>query len=224
MSKDYIFLPKSAISGAAVVIVQRQLLRSVLKEIEDERQPEAESMFGTPVYDTFTFGSVENEANNIYLDSLGDKQTYKTLRLHEVIIEVNQVKNIVLRSVQGRKNTIKQYISDGDYTIRLSGYLSGKYNTDNHSWSMFGENFPDEGLRRLKDILKVPARLNVTSRLLSIFGITGVVVIDYNIPQRVGQGNRQYFEVNMLSDEEILFEFSIEEVEDEDKLRTILNV
>ena len=59
------------------------------------------------------------------LTSLAFEYKDKRVELYECIITINQEKNIVTTPLQGRDGTIKEYISDGDFTISVDAAVCG---------------------------------------------------------------------------------------------------
>lgn len=142
------------------------------------------NLLGVPIKGSLTFPF------DSYFDLDGREVSFSRLEIDTVILIVSQTKNIVTTSIQGQAGTIKEYVSDGDYNIRISGGL-------------FGDSYPEEDFNNLLKILKAPIALNVKSDYLELFGIDKIVITDYSTPQERGLENAQYFEINALSDEEI---------------------
>ena len=68
------------------------------------------SSLGTPVFSDMLLRENQDD-EGIYIDTL--------------IITINQSKNIVKTPIEGRNGTIKEFISDGDYQITITGALVG---------------------------------------------------------------------------------------------------
>lgn len=132
------------------------------------------SYLGTPVFTELTL--FESEELN--------------LQLQTVLLEVSQEKNIITTSVQGRNGTVKEYISDGDFRVIIRGALVGQ---DPYL-------YPEDQVRRLKDLCKLQKSIEVTSPLLQLFEIYNLVIQSYNFPQKEGFQNVQLFELSTLSD------------------------
>ena len=113
----------------------------------------------------------------------------KGLKVDAVIMTVTQTKNIITTPVQGRNGTVKEYISDGDYSIDIEGILASKDN-----------EYPTEEVKALIRILKAPVPIKMTSKFLSYLGITDVVITNYNLPQQRGFENTQPFNITGISD------------------------
>ncbi len=142
------------------------------------------NLLGAPVKGSLTFPM------DSYFDLDGNQVNFSRLEIDTVILIVSQTKNIVTTTIQGGKGSVKEYISDGDYVIRISGGL-------------FGDEYPEEDFNTLLKILKAPIALEVKSDYLEYFGIDEIVVTHKSLPQERGLENAQYFEIDALSDEKI---------------------
>jgi Domain of unknown function (DUF6046) len=141
------------------------------------------SWFGLPVF-----------ADVRFKDDDGDED----VRLDTVLIEVTQTRNIVSTAVQGRDGTVKEYISDGDYSISMKGALVARD----------ADVYPAVGIRALHTQLVKKRQIDIVSDYLRLFGIYSIVVTDYKFPQQEGFHNVQLFEINAVSDvpEELVLE------------------
>lgn len=141
------------------------------------------SYLGTPVYSYIEFpeGSFETLQ--------GERVDYDGVRINEVLLEISMTRNIVTTAIQGRNGTIKEYVSDGDYQISITGKLVNEQNS-----------FPETSLNALKEICKVPDTLTVNSPFLQYFDITACVVLDYRFTEIEGFRNVVDFQINLLSD------------------------
>jgi len=147
----------------------------------DERV--ATSMLGTPVYSDL------NIQGGSYTDNDGNTITFPAVQLDTILFVVTQSKNIVITNVQGRNGSIKEYISDDDYNITISGTIIGSNNV-----------YPKDDVLGLKKVLDAPISLNVNSWFLNQFGVHGIVVKDYNFPQVAGRNSQQEFTISAISD------------------------
>jgi hypothetical protein len=136
------------------------------------------SMLGTPVF-----------CDLILRDQTGGIE----LRFDWILAEVNQSKNIVKTAIEGRAGTVKEYIADGDYDVRLRGGL----------FTPFSRAYPKTDMQALMALLKLSESLKVTSEYLVLFGIYELVVERYSFPQGQGTTNVQLFDLSCVSDEPI---------------------
>ncbi len=132
------------------------------------------SALGTPVFCDIAFP--RNNKSDLVLDT--------------VLIDVSMRKNIVTTPVQGRPGTVKEYISDGDYEVRIRGAI-----VENGT-----SNYPTNGVRDLHEILSRSEAIPIVADYLRQFNIYNLVVTDFSFPQREGYQNVQLFEITCLSD------------------------
>ena len=143
---------------------------------------------GVPIFDVFKFSS----GGFNYIDVTDGNKTKTALEfeIQNCLISVNQTKNIVTTSIQGRKGTVKEYISDGDYQINVKCVLTARN----------GE-VPTEQIKALLSNLTANASLPVTNKVLNeYFNCFNVIVVDFAHPQQIGSLSSWQFEFNCLSD------------------------
>ena len=172
---------KFTISGGLLRVLKNDLFK--VEEFNPD-EPNRTSMFGTPVYsnleiEPFQFtkldGTKEDIKNGIVIDT--------------VMMNVTMTKNIVRTPIQGRNGTVKEYISDGDFEIDITGIIASKSN-----------NYPESEVNELIRIVKSPVSIRFISEYLQFFGIHDVVVNSYNFPQTEGVRNQQIFQLSCSSD------------------------
>ncbi len=186
---EYI-IEKNGLQGAKItdyvvpetdlMIAHPTFVPPVLNEVPVSLTTKAEqkSMLGTLVF-----------SDLLLLDPNSDTQLY----IDTVLFQVTMSKNIVTTSIQGRNGTVKEYISDGDYSISMKGGLVNS----------LGDVYPVESVRILIELMQLPTSLNVTCPFLQLFNIYQVVINSYDVPQHEGGGNTQLFTLECLSDEPI---------------------
>ena len=218
-------------NGIASSIVKTEVLKAALAKygktnIDDV--PDEVSPLGTLVYDSVTLGSTTDKSKNNYLNNLGKKESYEPLKFIEVLLDVSMIKNVVSTPIQGKDGIIKQYISEGDYSILISGKISGQYSQSTNNWKSVRDvstnYFPETELKTLIAICKVGYHIPVKSTYLNeICGIKYIVINDYKLPQAEGSRNNQSFEIICVSDKDNILEFTEEQVMDSEQLKYILN-
>lgn len=139
------------------------------------------SILGTPVFSHIILANKKND---------------KFAFLDWVLAEVNMQKNIVKTEIQGRNGTVKEYISDGDYEVRLRGGIFGR---DAYAQKI-DRAYPKKELTALKELLRLPEPLSVTSEYLQLFSIYDLVVEDFKFPQQEGVQNIQLFDITCSQD------------------------
>lgn len=143
------------------------------------------------------FQSLQDLEGRPWLTSLAISFENRTFVFEECIITVNQEKNIVATPLQGRPGTVKEYISDGDYSITVDAGINNYSEGDDTGASM---EYPVEKVTELQKILKLPETLKVQSDFLEVFEIRSAVVKSYYLSQET-HSNRQSLQIMMLSDE-----------------------
>lgn len=153
------------------------------KPAQDFEPDNGKSYLGTSVFSFLEFpeGSYETLA--------GETVNFDGIRIHEILLSVTQTKNIITTQIQGRNGTVKEYISDGDYVISVTGKVVNAKNA-----------FPEVALNALKEICKVPDTLSINSPFLQYFGITAGVITDSTFTEIVGTRNVVDFTLGIISD------------------------
>ena len=156
------------------------LYASVLKKTE-QSEILASSYLGTPIWD------------NLILDSEDIK-----LRIDMVLITVSQSKNIIKTSIQGLNGTVKEYISDGDYTLQINGAIFSDKNTN---------EYPEDDVLKLIRICRKQETIRVESKFLNRLDIDDIVIENYKLTTKAGVNNVQFFTLNAVSDtpKELIF-------------------
>lgn len=143
------------------------------------------SDFGLPTFDVLIFNELKYTSHKEKKDI-----TVPQLEMGIALIDINQSKNIVMTQVQGRNGTIKEYVSDGDYSITIKGVMVG-----------LGQDvYPEEKIKLLRDFLNAPVPISVSSTILNRFNITDIVVNNYSIDQTEGMRNVVPFEIQAVSE------------------------
>jgi hypothetical protein len=127
---------------------------------------------------------------------------YKNIRVQfeECIVTVNQEKNIVTTPIQGRDGTVKEYISDGDYTISVDAAVcSYIINQNDPTDYQTSQAYPISELEDVIAMFKIKDALEVQSDFMMLFGIKNIVIKSYGMLQET-HSNRQSFNLQMLSD------------------------
>lgn len=132
------------------------------------------SWLGTPVFSDITI----------------KREGKPDLVLETVLIDVAMRKNIVTTTVQGRPGTVKEYVSDGDYEVRIRGILV------EHGLNAY----PLDQVRDLHEVLRRSEAIPVVADYLRFFDIYNLVVTSYNFAQSEGFQNIQAFELSCISD------------------------
>lgn len=130
------------------------------------------------------------------------KEDGETLVVNDAIVSVTQEKHIVRTTLVGLNGTIKEYICDGDFDISIS---VGIVAVD--AGGQIVDEYPEEGVRKVKEFLSENKAVEVSSVFLSIFGIDRMVVTRFSLKQETAS-NRQTIDVRALSDEDYVIKSS----------------
>ena len=134
------------------------------------------------------------------LTSLAFNYKGEKIEFEECIITINQEKNIVATPMEGRDGTIKEYISDGDYSISVEAAVcSYIINQKDEADQQASHAYPKEQIEKAIRFLKIKDALEVQSDFLTLYLIKNVVVKSYAMVQET-HSNRQAFTIQMLSD------------------------
>lgn len=142
-------------------------------------------LLGLPVFDTLTFERFS------YTDKNGNKISQAEITFQNVIIELNQPKNIVTTVIQGRDKSVKEYINEGDFIISIKGNLVG----------LDANKMPVDEIQKIVALKKAPVEIPVSSNFLDQFGIFSIVITDVKYKQIEGTRNVVAIEIEALDEE-----------------------
>ena len=151
------------------------------------------SFLGTPVV-------INLEIEGASYTKDGVNYSFPDMKFDSVLVNLQQTKNIIKTPVQGLNGTIKEYISDGDWSVNIKGVIIGQngvYPLDN---SIQASDI-NANVTNLKTALGMNQPLVVKSWLLNgVFGIYTIVVENQTWPQSEGSIATQLFEISAMSD------------------------
>lgn len=122
------------------------------------------------------------------------------LVLQEATVNASLQKQIVKTALVGKKGTIKEYISDGDYQLNIAVGLVSV-----NSQGEVIDQYPERALSQLRRILEIGESLEVSSPFLDALGVNRMVVTGFTVKQMTF-ANRQLVEITALSDTEYVIE------------------
>jgi hypothetical protein len=160
------------------------------------------SILGTPILSdlsllgvTYTNNATgqEIEVKNDRFQGQGQQtgQTQKGgfyMNLETVIITVARSFNIIETVIQGRDNSVFEYIGANNHELSIQGVITGGNGI-----------YPRDEVNRLKAWLDAPVAKPIRAWWLDNLGITDIVVSSYNIPQIVGGYSYQTFSISAKS-------------------------
>lgn len=116
------------------------------------------------------------------------------VEIQTALFDVSMSRNIIKTPVQGFNGTIKEYVSDGDYSISINGIITNEQ----------PDRYPEGQVSRLNRICRLQQEVGVISPLLNIvFGITHLVIESYSFPMTEGSQNVQHFSLSCVSDKPV---------------------
>lgn len=201
--------PSQGFNPKGQVILQsknasNRFIKPVFFKVDDDKMAteqgaisDKQSWLGTPVYDLLRIPAFSYTDNNGQQVNIGAAIDFET-----VLLEVSQTKNIVTTAVQGRNGTVKEYISEGDYQISITGVISSKFN--NVAPFESDITYVNSVFAMLKANVAIPVACN----FLDMFQINSMVVLDYKFNQIEGARNTIGFSMNCLSDEPYEIKYS----------------
>ncbi len=157
------------------------------EEIQDQEIGRSK-LFNQPIYSDVTFQAAS------YVDQNNNTINFASLQIDLVLMTVRNSKNIIKTTLQGRDGTVKEYISNGDYDIKIEGMIYG--NGIN--------NYPQQDVQRLINICLAPQSIRVTSAFLKTFNVEDIVIESYQIDQQEGMRNCQPFTLHCVSDSPLI--------------------
>ena len=167
-----IFDNKLIVQGGASSIAKTITSAIVIPDSQKE-DAISQSYLGTPVIDNLEF------PQGAYIDLQGNRIETPAVVIDTVTFEVNRSKRIIETEIQGRDNSIFEYIGNSNYEITCNGIISNKDNV-----------FPLDVARDLQKVFDVPQQIPIVSLFLNdLFEIYNVVIKSHNITQVAGKRN-----------------------------------
>jgi len=185
---------KNILKGAALGYLRPKFFNIDLEKAEREGETYKQitqigydkiGMLGLPVWDTVTLIAEP------YTKDDGTVITQPTgLTLDIALCEISNDRNVVKTKIAGLNGTIKEYMSDGDYSVNIKGSVVNPLS-----------NMPPiDELNALYIITSHPESLTVRSNFLDYFDIQKLVIEKPIIKQREGMRNVVDFELQCISD------------------------
>ncbi len=122
---------------------------------------------GLPIYQPLVFEKLTKSAKDYMLDS--------------AVVSINRTKDIVVTKVQGRDSTVKEFISNGDYQISVTGIIANR-----------GVGYPKADVKEFAGYMSANKSLKITHEVLNMLGVHELVVTDYSLPATEYQNLQTY--------------------------------
>lgn len=137
---------------------------------------------------------------NVLTDLVVNVPDEGVLVLQEATVNASLQKEIVKTQLVGKKGTIKEYISDGDYQLNIAVGLVSV-----NAQGEIIDQYPERALSQLRRILEIGESLEVSSPFLDALGVNRMVVTGFSVKQMT-YANRQLVEITALSDTDYVIE------------------
>lgn len=167
--------------------IQTNVYKDKIKVTEKDQSPVLrKSKLGTAIFSDLQFGNIFPT-----IDGVPSEETHTAI--DTALFSVNQVKNVVRTSINGRDGTIKEYIGLGDYQINIKGVICGANGV-----------YPVDEVENLMNFLVYDQSIPISSKYLNeVFDVFEVVIMDYELPQMEGGQSYQKFEINCVSEKPV---------------------
>ena len=201
--------------------IYRQVKNTSLNDIKDDVDTLKMSNLGTPVLDFVelilegdvwvknkaeresAFASnadgfrafVKNTGKRFGNQMMDNSINPKALHLNNVEVTVDKTPNIVQTTINGMNGTFKEFYSDGDYVITLTGQLTGTSEIQ-------------DDVKNLNNLDTIYAntkneKVLIRSRFINSLQINEVIITDYSLTLNKEYANVIDFTINLLSDREL---------------------
>jgi hypothetical protein len=166
-------------------------------ELTPEASPREEYVKGTRLYAKDALGRWYFMPVTLKHPSI--QTASNTFELDYAVMSVTGKKNIIETPLIGRKGSVKELISMGDYKISIAAFLQGE-----------DGQYPEEKITRLREIINI----NETIELISAFtdllldSEDKVVITDFSFPPTPGVEDGQAVKLELVTDK--VFELTIE--------------
>lgn len=130
------------------------------------------------------------------------KEDGETLMINDATVNITREKHMVRTTLVGLEGTIKEYIANGDYDIGITVGITAV----NDEGQIIDE-YPGDGIRKVKEFLEENKAIEVTSIFFEIFGIDRMVITRFSLNQDT-HSNRQVIDIKALSDEDYIIKSS----------------
>ena len=144
-----------------------------------------QSVLGTPIYEQITL-TVPATVKNGVATSAQSTYTFPDWPL----FDINPSWLIKKENTQGGNGSVKEFISQDDFTITIRGFL---INYDS-------QDYPEQLLSDFWAVVNSKKSMGITSRVFNLLDIHNIVITDARLVGVEGYMNMQPFELDCLSD------------------------
>ncbi len=117
------------------------------------------------------------------------------LVMNDAVVGLSRKKNIVSTPMVGRDGTVKEYVNQDDYQIKIAVGVQAKRD------GVLVDEYPTEGIEELRRFFDVAEAIEVRSKFLAMFEIDHIVITDFSLTQAT-ESNYQPITLSAVADEE----------------------
>ncbi|GEM_PF-2884346 len=147
------------------------------------------NVFGFPVYSNLVI------KGDSYTDNFGKViASFSDIRLDAVLLEIERENNIIVTDIQGRANSVIEYVGSKSAKIHVYGTMLAD----------IPGVYPEADVAELMRALQSNKALRIESWFLAMAGIYNLVVNKDSIKQEAGSQEYQKFEFDAIADSPII--------------------
>lgn len=143
-----------------------------------------------PVYRTRVIDAKKGIYKEQEPNTINNVVTTKTLVWYDTtaLVTINSDKNLIATRVQGRDYSRKELVSNGDIKFSVSGQItSGK-----------PDIYPSEEVKKFIKVMQYKGIVKINNQILDQFGISHIVITDFNILPRQGYKALQQYSFSAI--------------------------
>jgi hypothetical protein len=152
-----------------------------------------QSVLGTPIIMPIEFRPLSYQV----LDYLDDQAQTKNVTIDAwtlpsvTLISFSRSKRIIKTNVAGRDGSVKEYINNDDWQIKISGLMINEKSP---------LEYPAQDVERFLSFCNAPAAIRILNDMAYLLGVNDMVIEDFDLPELEGHGGVQPFVINAVSD------------------------
>jgi hypothetical protein len=147
------------------------------------------STLGTPIYEqiTLTIPAVQSTGGQV------TSPQYTYVFPDWPLFDISPSWTIKKENILGGNGTVKEYIQQDDFQIKIRGFLI------NYS----SQDYPEQLVKDFWKVINCQKSIGITSMVFNILNIRNIIVTGVQLPSLEGFMNIQPFEIDCISDEAI---------------------
>ena len=167
-------------------VVNTANIKRDISTLKNSQGQSIKSSLGTSIFSWLHFDKV----------SIGEIVYEHDSPVDTCLFNVHQIKKIIETNVQGKDESIKEYIGKSSYEINIKGIICGANGA-----------YPQMQVDNLIGFLDLPYSLPINSPYLNDrFNIYEIVIFDYELGQEPGSQSYQTFNIQAKSDKPVILQ------------------